>query len=62
MAPVVAENFLYAGAENSSASPVKEVTPPVHGGGGVCSASAYPRMSNLSTGAASPGVVAVSVY
>ena len=32
-APVVAENFLYAGAQNPSASPVKEVAPPVRGGG-----------------------------
>ena len=31
-APVVAENFLYAGAQNPSASPVKEVAPPVRGG------------------------------
>ena len=32
--PVVAENFLYLGAQNPSASPVKEVAPPVRGGGG----------------------------
>ena len=35
-APVVAENFLYAGAQNPSASPVKEVAPPVRGGGVCC--------------------------
>ena len=34
-APVVAENFLYAGAQNPSASPVKEVGPPVRGELGV---------------------------
>ena len=31
---MVAENFLYAGAQNPSASLVKEVAPPVRGGGG----------------------------
>ena len=30
---MVAENLLYAGAQNPSASPVKEVAPPVRGGG-----------------------------
>jgi len=30
--PVVVENFLYLGAQNPSASPVKEVAPPVRGG------------------------------
>lgn len=35
-APVVAANFLYLGAQNPSASPVKEVAPPVRGGGVGC--------------------------
>ena len=34
--PVVAANFLYLGAQNPSASPVKEVAPPVRVGGVLC--------------------------
>ena len=35
VAPVVAESFLYAGAQNPSDSPVKEMAPPVRVWGGV---------------------------